>query len=642
MVCRPLSRLVSLLLVAVTLTAIASARTVEGAESGSASLLPPSAVGQTMSAETHPWAEKIELFLSRQEALTNFQATQLSRVDYLRVIAGQVRVMRGYQNPEGRIIDPVAHQETYYATPCYAHAVAALVASGFDTDPTLAESGMKAMDVSLSDLVAAKAAGNHGDFFIYPLMMAFPLYGEVASAERIALWRENFRRLDPEKSYHAHSAKGNWTIVNLSGECLRAAAGLTTLDYAENYLAPQLDNFTPLGMYDENGHPLPYDHFARHYLAGMMVQGYRGPSFERCRDLVWRGAWTSLFLMSPTGQAPTGYRSSHHIWNEAESCVTYEIYAAEYAKAGRPVEAGIFQRAAHLSLRCIQDWLRPDGSGYIVKNRYAPEARHGYESYSQYTCYNLLACSMLAQAWQFAREDVAERPSPCDLGGYCVPILDPFQKLFASAGGTYVEYDTCGDHTYNPTGLLRIHVKGGHPQLGPSDGCAPKFSGPDVHLAVGPMWQDSSGTWRSLAELSPRPPQVEALEEAPERVVFRVTFSNLQADAQAGPEVRLTEVITVEPAGVTVRDEITGGSVQSLRISYPMLIFDGLEKTQIQLSGNTLTMSLGGKGVQFTVVEPAGVTLHRSAKELNHRNGIVEPIYADVPGRTAVYRIQAH
>jgi len=57
----------------------------------------------------------------------------------------------------------------------------------------------------------------------------------------------------------------------------------------------------------------------------------------------------------------------------------------------------------------------------------------------------MLACSMLAQAWQFADDTVQERPAPADLGGYVLPVLKPFHKVFVAAGGNYVEYDTCGD-----------------------------------------------------------------------------------------------------------------------------------------------------------------------------------------------------
>jgi hypothetical protein len=103
----------------------------------------------------------------------------------------------------------------------------------------------------------------------------------------------------------------------------------------------------------------------------------------------------------------------------------------------------------------------------------------------------------------------------------------------------------------------------------------------------------------------------------------------------------VTETITVEPSGVTVRDEIKGDIVKAMRISFPMLVFDGLKKTQVHLWQNVLEMKMDGRGVRFEIFEPAGVTLERSRKELKHRNGMVEPVYADIPGRTAVYRIQA-
>lgn len=606
------------------------------------SYLPPAAVAGKITAELHPLAAEINTFLTRQASLTNFKTTGLDRAAYLKVIDGEVRVMRQYQDATGRIIDPVQKKEVQYATPCYAHAVAALAASGFDKDPELLASGMLAMDAATTAMAAGKVADNHGDFFTYPAMLALTLYTKAAPAERVAKWRASLASVDPQKLYSVRRGGNNWAVVNLSGEWLRVAAGLTTgTAYLEARLVEQLKNFTPLGMYNEGGNPLPYDHFPRIFLAGIMQAGYRGASYAACRDLVWRGAWNSLFMMSPNGEFPTGYRSSQHIWNEAESAVTYELYSAQYAAAGRPAEAGAFKRAAHLSLQAIQRWLRPDGSGYIVKNRYPIEARHGYEDYSSYSQYNLLACSMLAQAWQFADEAIAERPAPADFGGYVIPILEPFHKIFASAGGTYAEFDTRGDHTYNPTGLLRVHVKGGNPQLGPSDGCAPKYSGRGVNLALGPSWLDAQGTTRSLAELSPATPKVEILSETPAKAAFRVTYEGLKGRGEQGAGVTLTETVTVEPAGVTVADELSGAGVKGLRVNYPMLVFDGLEKTDIQMQGNAVTLRLAGSGVKFAVTEPAGAVLRRTGKELGHRNGMVEPLYAEIAGLRASYRIEA-
>ncbi|MHC4799112.1 MAG: LamG domain-containing protein, partial [Planctomycetota bacterium] len=490
-----------------------------------AEFLPPAVLADAeVSATTHPLHDKINLFGRRQGDFESFKPTGLSREDYLQVIAGQVRVMRGYQNAAGRIVDPVRREEVYYATPCFTHCVAALVASGHDRDPKLLESGMKAMDAAVRDMARGEARNGHGDFYTYPVMMAYALYSKVVPPERLAEWRNKLKQIDRAKLYRARSSGNNWNVVNLSGEYLRAVQGFTGMDYTENCLVVQLPHFTELGMYDEHGHPLPYDHFPRHYLAGILHKGYRGKSFGIYRDLLWKGAWVSLFMQSPFGELPTGYRSSHHIWNEAESAVTYEIYASHYARAGREAEAGAFKRAAMLSLACIKNWIRPDGSGYIVKNRYPIEARHGYEVYSAHANYNMLACSMLSAAWEFADDSIAEKPCPADIGGFVVPILKPYHKVFANTGGTYVEYDTNGDHIYNPTGLIRVHVKGGHPQLGPSDGCAPKYSGNNVNLSIGPAWEDHNGEWHRLADISPTVQKVEILEESPQRAKFRIVY----------------------------------------------------------------------------------------------------------------------
>ncbi len=589
---------------------------------------------------SHPLAGQINAFLHHQPAATeSLEPTGLTRVDYLRVIQGQVRAMRPYQDADGRIIDPVEKIEKYYATPCYAHSVAVLAASGHDTGGELLQSGMKAMDVAIADMAGARAAGGHGDFYTWPVMLAYELFAKVAPPPRVAGWRDLLATIRPEKLYKAGPSSANWNVVNLAGEYLRCVHGLTGPDYVETCLAAQRKHFTPLGMYVEHGNPLPYDHFPRHYLAGMLHKGYRGESYRGYRDLLQKGAWTSLLIQSPFGELPTGYRSSHHIWNEAQQAVTFEIYASHYAKTGRPAEAGAFKRAARLSLACIKRWIRPDGSGYIVKNRYPIQARHGYEGYSAHTCYNLLACSMLAQAWQFADETVVERPAPADVGGFVVPILRPFHKIFANAGGAYVEYDTSGDHVYNPTGLIRVHLCGGHPQLGPSDGCAAKYSGRGVNLAVGPEWLDDAG-WHRLAAINPPQPEVEILEQSPGRVRFRVVYRTLEErPTEAG--VRLTETFTLDGQGVTVEDQFDGAAVRRMRVTYPMLVFDGQEKTKIDISGNRVSLELDGRGVRFSVLQPQGVVLRRSGTTLAHRNGLIESAVAEIDGRRAVYRIAA-
>lgn len=480
----------------------------------------------------------------------------------------------------------------------------------------------------------------------WPIMFAFEHFAPLASKARKAVWTKQLAALNIEMAYKQYrkpytvyehqklystfgkSWAHNWNLLNAASEAIRAEHGFTDLAYTDFCLTMQLPHFTPYGMYDEGGSPFPYDMFSRHYVTGMLQRGYRSFVYSTYRDLLWKGAWTSLFMQSPTGELPTGYRSSHHIWNEAEQAVVFEIYATQYAKAGLAAEAGAFKRAAHLALQSVKNWIRPDGTGYIVKNRYPIEAKHGYEGYSAHTCYNMLAMSMLAQAWQFADDSIEEQPCPADVGGFIVPVLDPFHKIFANVDGNYVEFDTSGDHKYNPTGLLRVHLKDGHPQLGPSDGCAPYYSGKDVDLAVGPAWCGDDGKWHSLAA-SRDTPQVEVLEESPALVCFRVTYPNV------------VQTITVDRGGVTVEDLVTAENADAMRVTFPMLVFDGANRTAVKMKNNAITLTLADKSVNFAIIEPKAVELQRSGKELKHRNGMIEAAVGEITGKRMVYRITA-
>jgi hypothetical protein len=316
----------------------------------------------------------------------------------------------------------------------------------------------------------------------------------------------------------------------------------------------------------------------------MLQRGLRDDFY---RDACWKGAWTSLMIQSPFGELPTGYRSAQHIWNEAELAKVYEIYATEYASAGRQVEAGAFKRGARLALASVKQWIRPDGSGYIVKNHFPIEARHGYEAYSVHVNYNLLACSMLCAAWQSADDSVEEKPSPADVGGFVIHIPE-FNMVVANAGGSYVQYMTKGNGKYNPTGLIRVHLRGGHPQLGYSDGI--------LHATPA-----TAG-------------RVEVLEESPQQVRFRCG-----------------ETVTLNADGVTVATKSP--------VRFPMLMFDGKEEAMATLDGRQATLELGACGIRFKVLAPSDATLRRSGQRVSHRNGIVEALIVDSRGQDVVYSL---
>jgi hypothetical protein len=65
--------------------------------------------------------------------------------------------------------------------------------------------------------------------------------------------------------------------------------------------------------------------------------------------------------------------------------VTYEFWATKLKAEGDIDGAMAFKRAAGLSLKSLQRWQRPTGEFWVLKNRFDPAERHGYESYTFYS-----------------------------------------------------------------------------------------------------------------------------------------------------------------------------------------------------------------------------------------------------------------
>ena len=113
--------------------------------------------------------------------------------------------------------------------------------------------------------------------------------------------------------------------------------------------------------------------------------GYDDENATEYWELNRRGALTSLLLQSPWGELPDGGRSSQHQWNEAVSCAIFELWASKMKAEGNATYAGFFKRAAAISLSSLGRWKRPTGEWTVVKNRFDPSTRHGYEGYSYYS-----------------------------------------------------------------------------------------------------------------------------------------------------------------------------------------------------------------------------------------------------------------
>ena len=553
--------------------------------------------------ESDPTQPLLNQFLHDTTAPKDFRATQLSRADYLKLIAGGIDFWKTQQNAQGAIIDPYKKAEWQYSTPAYAHAAAALVVWNGRDD--LLESAARAMDWATLRLGERKAANGHEDFYTPMLAHALRLLKPRVPAERAARWEANLQ-FDPNKIYRVAYGSNNWNVVSLAGEALLQKMGVRkqNTDYVEKSLAAQIRHFdSPHGLYLEG--PLAYDHFPRLWLADLVADGYAGEYSAQLTETLRRAALTSLFMQSPSGELPAGGRSAHHQWNEAEQCVTYEVFAARALQDGDAQLASVYKRAAHLALSSMGRWVRPSGEMQIVKNWVDPAKNHAYEGYSAHSQYNLLPMSMLALAYERAAstEQVAEKPAPADVGGFVLDLPE-LHKVFANASGTYVQIDTSADHHYDATGLIRIHSKNLAPQLGPSDSVlaqpsyrVPANSPKTQNTGVGVAWKGKDGNWHRLGELSNEQIQkveVKTITATPQRAEFEVIYSgDLFGIAQ------ITEHYALSAGRVELTTELQNYN-GALRYVWPILADDGRSKSAISVNDKTVSVAQTGSEIAQT------------------------------------------
>jgi hypothetical protein len=564
-----------------------------------------------------------------------FTPTGLTRSNYLTLIASGIDFWKTKQNSSGAIIDPYAGSEIQYSTPAFAHAAAVLVVYAGRND--LLGPATNAMNWAASRLHDGLAAGGHDDFYPGMLANTYRLLAPQVAPSVAAMWAADLD-FDPYAIYNFAPGSFNWNVVSSSGEALLQLMGLrsTNNPYVTASWAAQGRHFTsPYGLYEEG--PMAYDHFPRIWFEDALAQGYAGPNSGDVAEAMDRAAITSLFMQSPWGELPAGGRSAHHQWNEAEQCVTYEIYAAKAEAAGDLILAGAYKRGAHLALASMQRWVRPSGEMQIVKNWVDPSARHAYESYSYHSQYNLLPLAMLAMAYEHAAptEDVTESPAPADTGGFLFQLTG-LHKVFANAGGTYVEIDTTADGDYDATGLIRIHQRGVPPQLGPSDSllAGASYTSPNpspITTGVGVSWKDSGGVWRTLGEMGGTQitsVTVTPVSQSTTQVVFDVVYAGNLPNVSS-----ITEHYVVTPSGVQLTTQLSGYS-GPLRYVWPVLASDGRTLSSIAVSSNNVSVSQGGPGVIFSA--PSATNVSVGTADYSNHNGWKRLATAEFPGGSPI------
>jgi hypothetical protein len=571
---------------------------------------------------------KLQQFLQRQSSLGTPASTGVNKETYLDIVEGIVGFFGEHQAEDGRIIDPVIGGERQYSTPCYAAAAASLARYRGRTD--LVDSAARALTISLECMVLGNAAcNNHGNFYTTQVVHAYSWLKELVSGELVERWEALFHQIQTEVTYK--QAFHNWSVVAQAGEAMRLKFGLGgDLAEIDENIDVQLPLVTELGMYVDPNGPLSYDLFSRLFFRMMLNHNYNGRHLAFLTESSKRGAITSLFMQSPTGEILLGGRSAQHQWNEAEQCYVFETYANQYAAKGEHTLAGIFKRAAKLSLSSVTRWVRPSGELNIVRNWFDPSERVGYEGYSFHSQYNLLTAFMLASCYELADDGIGEMVCPAEAGGFMLWIEPHFRKLIINAGGYYAVVQTKGEKNYNPTGIIRIQKSGLVLPIGPAD-MVPlgKNESGAISYAVSTLYREK---WQRLADMTRGELDevaVEILEEQPDRCVVAITYTG-------GLSVnRFRRVLTVDASGIVVEDELPLPFYEEI----PVMLFDGRDESKVTVGSREATVQLRDERQTISILEAADGDLVLSDRTGKSRNGQLGSLQYATKGNRTAYRI---
>ncbi|MFS0859408.1 glycosyl hydrolase [Paenibacillus taichungensis] len=609
----------------------------------------------------YPWKSELERFRTDAEQANLAEPSGWDRSRKIALIEEIVRAYSVYQQENGAVVDPFSGRERYYSTPAYAFAAAVLVKEG-RTD--LLSSASAALTHSISLVVRGEVPDNHADFFPILMLRAYVLL-QPLMPEQATQWAAGLKQIQPEETYVFTMSKMNnpnrminWNAIMISGEYLRyreqlASEGIEWMDqYLKRYHLPR---FTGLGLYqdgplDRPNSPLAYDIATRYHLGLMLDAGYDESCASSLDESIRRGAFTSLLTLSPLGEIPPRGRSSQHQWNEAAAAYVFSSHASAAKQIGDPIMAGVFARAANLCFAAVDRWKMEDGRLNIVRNRYAPEVRHGYEIYTNHTCYNLWTVAALANAYLCdPGDEVAELPIPSEIGSRVLQMDGWFETITASVPGQQIVLHTALNDPYTVPGLVRIHQQGLPGLIGPAaaghaeSGFTEFSEGETKAISYCPAWRTPDGQWYSLSEGIPSGFDYDRDAGInPSDGGGVVVFNVIQDQAQetntftvdwVGPLVGLQALRTVytqQPGLLTVTYEFEG-EIEAAGAVIPLMFSDGEEQAVITVSGDHVRSEFCGAYVESTVLDE-GAEIHLQDHMVASRNGVLKEARMIVSG----------
>lgn len=558
-----------------------------------------------------------------------------------------VRQAAAWQDAEGRIMDPWWKKaEPPTGTARFAGALGFMIRSGRCLD--LVEACARAMTVACRDLHDANLKEVGGaEFYPKELMVGYLALEKYVDAGTRRNWKNLLGGYDPEKNYNAVLSKKpaeslhNFCTFGLAGEACKKKYGIAdNAAFMEKHLETQRPWFTECGMYRDPNDPLTYDGVARMNLALMLHWGYEGKHKDYLDNMLKTGALAQLLYMSPSGECPYGGRSNQQNFNEAMIALLCEYEASRYHKLGDTALSGAFKRMAKLAALSVRRWLEMKPPRFN-KNGFPIESQHGrQQGYGFYSTYSLLIASQFGFAHLLADDTIAERPAPCEIGGYVLRLQNAFHKVFATCGGYHVAIDTRADFHYDATGLGRVHRAGVATELGLSTPipAAPGYlvsrGLPPRNVAIGPGWRDGAGHVHWLADhCGERDDATLAVSAASQdQVCFTLTYKNLP-----GCEA-LVEEYRVDREGVLVTDRVETPSGE-IMVQVPLLLTDGCDNAEIEVMEKSFSVRYKGESFTVACLAPGKAESVLEPFEASNRNGVYRVGCFRAAGNIISYRL---
>ena len=589
----------------------------------------------------------------------DFIPTGMTKEDYLDVIETCVMAY-DRDTLEERLPEPGGMVDDIHAYSRIACGIAALLSNG--RIPGYKDLWLSMMDALCNDFYR-RVPPNHLDFALKETMLGFKAMKPFVDKQRMDNWLSLLGRIDPFKSFtnqypfHEWDHVRNWNIYAMAGLWLLETEGhADSSEFFDKYWTHQLGLFDENGMYMDPYNPILYDLTTRVQAQLIPGYGYRGKYFNELDENLKKGALFSLFSQSSAYEMPFGGRSNQFLFNESLLASNFEYEASRWKNLGNLKLAGMYKRAAHLSVKSIMRWLNAPGGSRHIKNMFPTDAMFGTESYGYYDKYMMTLGVFLFIGLPFTDDSMDEFPCPAETGGYVFETSDNFHKVFANCGSYSVEIDTAADFFYDATGLGRIHKEDCPTELALSASSGElhsrRFKTPgsnDESVFLGPGWfEDGKPVYLSSCSRKEnhsfsyikdefeseeefneyidsfrngQNAELKILEESREQVKFMVTYT--------GP-ADITESYTLSKEGLSVVSSLNDPDKGDIVYMIPAFLTNGIDSSSIRYEAGHLEVK--SMGYRYSV-DTTG-TIEETSLIAGNRNGLYRKFIAIGKGGT--------